>query len=583
MSRIPDSVIEQIQNATDVVGLVQSYVPLKRAGANFKGVCPFHSEKTPSFMVSPTKQIYHCFGCGVGGNVFHFLMAMEKMSFVEAVRELAQKANIPIPETSSPQPQNSFQKTYYELCQSAARFYTRVLHRHPQAMEYLKKRGLSTETIELFQLGYIPKAWSELMDAAKKKGFTPQQLERAGLAIQGRSGWHDRFVERIIFPICDIKGRPIAFGGRAVGDAMPKYLNSPETEFFKKRNTLYGLNWTKGEIIKKEQVLVLEGYMDLISLYQAGFKHCAATLGTALTTDHVRLLTRFAQEIIISYDGDKAGEDASLRGIDLFVKTGAQVRILKLPDGFDPDTFILQKGADAFQKLIDSAPFFLDYKLDKLCQQHDPSTPYGQRDIARGMLSLISRIEDELLRNAWLKKCAERLRMSEKVLLEQLHKGSDRPAAAEVQQPPAEVKEPDLLSVEAELLRLLFEKPEWALEACQQLEPADFKDPYLGRCFVKIQELVSKGVWNGVHSLISGMEDSENVSFLSALSAREMETENLQESFQRTLTRLRRIRLEREIETLNRELIECERTRQEVGPILQEIMDKRKELEKIVV
>jgi len=399
MGRIPEQIIDQVQHATDIVAMVQSSIPLKRAGVNFKAPCPFHSEKTPSFVVSPSKQIYHCFGCGAGGNVFHFLMATEKISFIDAVKELAQKANIVLPQTSQA-PADSFQKTYTELYELASRFYEKQLSTHPEIIDYLKSRGLQPKTIQFFRLGFVPKTWSALIEAAKKKGYSEKQLERAGLAVEGRSGLHDRFVERIIFPIHDIKGRVNAFGGRALGENMPKYLNSPETDYFKKRQTLYGLNWTKNEIIKENKVLVLEGYMDLIGLYQAGLKHCVATLGTALTLEHVRLLTRFAQEIIISYDGDKAGEGASLRGIDLFVQTGAQVRVLMLPQGSDPDDFILQNGVEAFQKLIDQAPYFLDYKLEKLCESHDPTTPYGQRDIARGMLSLIGKMEDTLLKNA---------------------------------------------------------------------------------------------------------------------------------------------------------------------------------------
>jgi DNA primase len=264
--------------------------------------------------------------------------------------------------------------------------------------------------------------------------------------------------------------------------------------------------------------------MDFLALYQAGFKYAVATLGTALTQEHVRALTRFAEEIIISYDGDKAGEDASLRGIDLFVHTGCQVRVLVLPKGFDPDEYILQKGIASFQNLIDQAPYFLDYKLDKLCEQFDPTTPYGQRDIARGMMQLLGKMEDEVLQSAWIKKCAHKLKINEDLLRRQIEGGVKTEPFRETRRTETPAREPDRLSIENELFRYLFEMPELAKEACALLSPEDFKDPILKQNFATICGLYSEGNWNGVHSLLAGIEDSNQVSFLSALSARPIET-----------------------------------------------------------
>lgn len=580
MARIPESTIEDVQRATDIVGLIQSYIPLRRAGVNFKATCPFHSEKTPSFIVSPAKQIYHCFGCSAGGNVFHFLMAMEKITFFEAVKDLAQKAGIALP-VEKGEASNPFQSVYYELHQFATQFYISVLRRTKPALDYLRARGLKPETIQTFQLGFAPDAWDELLQAARKKGTSPEQLEKAGLAVQGKGGWHDRFVNRILFPIFDVKGRVIGFGGRAMGEAMPKYLNSPETDYFKKGKTLYGLHLTKNEIVREKQVLVLEGYMDVLGLYQAGIKHCVATLGTALTVEHVRALTRFAGEVIISYDGDKAGIDASLRGIDLFVQESCQVRILVLPSGFDPDDFVLKKGSEAFRSLIQSAPFFLDYKLDRLCEEHDPSTPYGQRDIARGMLSIIGKIGDEVLRSAWVKKCAERLKLSEEMLRrEMLREKMPRDATA----PAAEEKgpaRPNLLSAESEVLRWLIEEPKLAADAVLHLAPEDFEEPLLRRCFEEVGRRVSSGQWNGISSLLGGEEEPAVVSCWSALAAQPLQSGTRKREFSDAAGVVRRRSLERQIRRLMVEVGERERARQDVGPLLQQLLEKRRQLEKI--
>ncbi len=579
MGRIPEEIIDQVLNATDIVSVVQGYFPLKRAGANFKAPCPFHSEKTPSFVVSPVKQIYHCFGCGAGGNAFHFVMNLDKLTFVEVVTEFAQKAGVAIPDVKEHK-SNSFQQKYYELCELATEFFVRHLKQDKSAQEYVKQRGLTSEEIEKFRIGFIPKEWSLLLDAAKKKGYSEKELERAGLIVQGSQGWRDRFVHRLMFPICDIKGRVVAFGGRTVSDSMPKYLNSSETEFFKKRSLLYGLNWTKNEISQQKSVLVLEGYMDLIALHQAGFQNCVATLGTALTLDHVRLLTRFAEEIVISYDGDQAGVGASLRGIDLFAQTGAQVRVLMLPQGYDPDDYVKEHGADAFKQLIKEAPFFLDYKLEKLCGQFDAGSPYGQRDIARGMLDLIQRMDDQLLKNAWVKKCADRLRISEKVLFSQLVTKNSYPQ--EVGQSPEEPKKlpkPDLLSIEGEILRFIFEKPLFASQACSELECSDFEDPTFRHIFEKIKDLSIDGAWSGLPSLMSQLQDQELLSFLSALSARPIDLEQIEKQFQRSLLRLRRKRVEKELKVLNDRLAALERSNEDVGQVLQQILDKRQSLQ----
>ena len=349
---ISETIINQILDKVNIADIISGYIPLRRAGRNFKANCPFHHEKTPSFMVSPDKQIFHCFGCGAGGNVFGFLMKYERLEFPEAVQLLADKLGIEIPRSSAPPEERSEISKIHSANDAAANFYhyTLLKMEHGKAAcEYLKKRGVTEECIKRLKLGYAPPEWDSLFNHAKRKGLDHKILEKSGLALPGREGgFYDRFRHRIIFPIHNHKGQVIGFGARVLDETLPKYINSPETPVYNKGSHLYGLNLAAEHIKQKDFVIVVEGYLDFLTPFQAGIGNIVASLGTALTQDQVRLLKRFTKNITMVFDADSAGESASLRGLDIAVGEDMNAKVAALPQGYDPDKFTRELGADKF-------------------------------------------------------------------------------------------------------------------------------------------------------------------------------------------------------------------------------------------
>ncbi len=368
---IPDSFIEELLGRIDVVDVIERRVPLKKAGREFQACCPFHDENTPSFTVSPQKQFYHCFGCGAHGSAIGFLMNYEGLEFVDAVEELARLAGLQIPRevTRTARPAAGL----YDLLDAAAGYYQEQLKTNPEAIEYLKQRGLSGEIAKTFRIGYAPEGWDRLIKHLGTDEKRLGLLRRAGMLSQGKSGEYDKFRHRIMFPIQDRRGRVIAFGGRALDDGGPKYLNSPETELFHKGRELYGLYLARKSRAKLEQILVVEGYMDVVALAQYGFGNCVATLGTATTGDHAELLFRAADEVVYCFDGDTAGVKAAWRALESTLprlREGRQAKFLFLPEGEDPDSMVREQGAKAFTALLDAAQplseFFFDHYTETL-------------------------------------------------------------------------------------------------------------------------------------------------------------------------------------------------------------------------
>jgi DNA primase len=371
--RITRELKDSILARTDIVDLVGNRVALKKAGGLFKACCPFHTEKTPSFTVSPTRQTYHCFGCGAHGNVIDFLIEMDRLSFVEAVEELAQRAGVEIPDDDgSPRPQGPDLKPLYAILERAAAFYRRQLREHPdarRAVEYLKSRGLSGEIAGRYGVGYSPPGRDVLLSALGQSGGERGYLIQAGLVIEQDGRRYDRFRDRVLFPILDRRGRVIGFGGRVLGDGQPKYLNSPETPVFHKGRELYGLYQAQRARRTLERLVVVEGYMDVIALAQFGIDYAVATLGTATTPEHIQLLMRSAPELVFCFDGDKAGREAAWKALETALPfvTGAQtLRFLLLPEGEDPDTLIRARGADVFGKLVADAAPLSEFLFDQL-------------------------------------------------------------------------------------------------------------------------------------------------------------------------------------------------------------------------
>ncbi|NLY87275.1 MAG: DNA primase [Clostridiales bacterium] len=358
-----NSFIDELKMQLNIVDVIGREVDLRKSGANYKGLCPFHNEKTPSFVVNEEKQIFNCFGCGEKGDVIKFVQSFYKLSFIEAVDKLCDEYGIKKPESMSSKTSIDY-NSYYEINAKTGRFfYKNLISENNVGMQYFKKRGLSNDTIVKFGLGYAPNSFTSLTDYLKTENISESDILKLGLANKGEKGLYDKFRNRVIFPIINTRDKVVGFGARAIGDAMPKYLNSSESEIFIKKNNLFGLNLTKKEISEENRAIIVEGYMDVISLYQNGVKNVAASLGTALTDNQAKLITRYTKNVVLSYDSDAAGVSAALRGIDVLTKAGAKVRILTIIDDKDPDDFIKKHGREEFNRLVDNAVPATDFKL----------------------------------------------------------------------------------------------------------------------------------------------------------------------------------------------------------------------------
>jgi DNA primase len=365
MTYINDEIIEKVKESIDIVNIISDYIHLKRSGSNYIGLCPFHNEKTPSFTVSDTKQIFHCFGCGEGGDAVSFIMKMENLDFPDAIKFLADKLGIEIEVTSKIDSNYKDEKAKtYEINKEAARFFYYNLVNNTAPLEYLRKRSISSKVIRQFGLGYSLDSWDSLYKYLKSKNYTNEEIEKTGLIGKksGNNGYYDKFRNRIIFPIIDTKSRIIGFGGRVLDKSMPKYLNSPDTLVFNKGNHLYGLNLVN-KYSDRKRILLVEGYMDVISLFNNGINYCVASLGTALTEKQSKLIKRYGDEVYICYDSDQAGIKATLRAIDIMLKLDMNPKIISLPEGMDPDDFIKAKGIFEFEKLFINAYNHVDFKV----------------------------------------------------------------------------------------------------------------------------------------------------------------------------------------------------------------------------
>ncbi len=433
--RIPDSAIDDVRSATDIIDVISAFVPLKKRGKNYVGLCPFHQEKTPSFTVSSERQMYHCFGCGAGGNVFTFVMEHDRVSFVEAVRTLAARAGISLPEEGTDRAETSETEALYDACKRAGRhFYDNLTTTvdGKLALEYFHHRGFTDETIRLFGLGYSMNFWDDLVRLAEREHLDIRVMERAGLVLKreettagGPAGtYYDRFRGRAMFPIFSASGRTIGFGARKLreDDPLGKYINSPETPIYVKSRVLYGLAQAREEIRARDNAILVEGYADLLSVYQAGVKNVVASSGTALTDEQIRLIGRYAKAITLVYDADSAGSKAMVRGADLIIENGLDVRIVELPQGEDPDSFVRGQGGEAFSALVTNAVSFLDFRARIFRAEGLFETPEGKTKAVRSLVETIARMKDELKRNFYIKEVAEKYDIYESVLFRELER-----------------------------------------------------------------------------------------------------------------------------------------------------------------
>jgi DNA primase len=466
---VPSETIQQIRERVDIVDVISTYVSLSKAGQNFKGLCPFHSEKTPSFSVNPASQYFHCFGCQAGGDAFTFLMKQENMDFMEALRELSQRAGIALPEQrpSSSRPESGLSRErYFQLYQLAASWYHQNLLEGPEAQEaraYLDQRGISRESWTTFQLGYAPEGWNGLSNWMERHAVKLDELNQAGLVVrkekveaQGFSTY-DRFRNRVLFPIADTRGHVLGFGGRVLQDgASPKYLNSPETDLFFKGRTLYGLDKARQSATAAGRFYLVEGYFDVIALHEHGMANVVAPLGTALTVDHVQILRRFVPSVTLVFDGDTAGVNAALRTLDLFLNSGMDVRVLVLPTGEDPDTFIRTNGVEAFRELEVRAATLLDFVVTSVLDKAKKDSIQDRVQRADEVLAILQKTKNPLEKDEYLKVVSERLGIRQDLLRKRLptlrvrvdpgRSASKQPELAPtVALPPGKLEERDLL------------------------------------------------------------------------------------------------------------------------------------------
>lgn len=522
--RIPDDKIQEIRAATDIVEYIGTFVKLKKRGKSYLGLCPFHSEKTPSFNVSPDKGMYYCFGCSRGGDVIKFVMEWEKATYVEAIEILAERAGIAIVRTEESIQSASETEKLYSACSFAAKMFHRNMMKTEEgsfALKYFQSRGFSDKTIVAFGLGYSLRAWDALVKQAGEEGIKPEYLEKVGLARKrDDGGYYDAFRGRAMFPISSTTGRVIAFGARKLydDDTMGKYINSSETPIYHKSKVLYGLSQSKEAIREKDSVVLVEGYADLISVFQSGICNVVASSGTALTVEQIQLISRYTKTVTFVYDADSAGVSAMIRGVDLILENNLDVRIAELPQGDDPDSFVRKNGADGFQEILSKAVTFVDFKANTLRREGKLDSPEGKAEAVRALVQTISKIKDPLKQSFFIKDVAEKYKLYESALITELEKftrkvperflavprvGGERAAAKDTKSATAVTAQQEIPVEEKELLLVAFEEPEEMIPFIfSYIRAEEFSHPQAKEVAeILIDEFDSKGTVD-VHQLM---------------------------------------------------------------------------------
>ena len=506
---VPSEFIDELVARSDIVDVVSDYVRLTQKGGSYWGLCPFHGEKTASFHVVPDRQLFHCFGCGKGGGVISFVMEMENLPYIDALRLLAKRANLEFPEGDADEGARRRRGRLLTLNKEAARFFHSCLWSPggESGLDYLRRRGLSKGTMTKFGLGYAPDSWDSLIHAMSGKGFSKSDLLEAGLAVSNKKGGiYDRFRDRVMFPIIDLRGDVIGFGGRVLGDATPKYLNSPDTPVFNKSRNLFALNLAKNT--KLGRIVLTEGYMDTISLYQAGFDCAVASLGTSLTADHAKLLSRFTKEVVICYDSDQAGVQAAERAIPLLEKTGLKVRVLRVTGAKDPDEYIKTYGPEAFGHLLDRSENYMEYSLDQLAGKYDLNDPVQKAEYARTAAELLSRLDSPVEQEVFAAQVSQRTGVGKDALMQEIRQARNRSFRAAKrkqdrrsltplnQSQPRDrqlrYENPRSARAEEGILRLLM-LDGGLIGRLDGLEPEAFSSPNLGRIYAALRRRLREG------------------------------------------------------------------------------------------
>lgn len=546
--------VAAVRNAGDIVRLVSDYVPLKPAGSRLKGLCPFHHEKTPSFSVDPQMQLFYCFGCQAGGDAFKFVMLYEKVEFPESVEFLAKRWGVPLPKASH-RPEDDARARVLLMNESAASFY-RGRRSDPShgklARDYIAKRGVSDVVAERFGLGYAPESWDALLTVLGARGFTATELQTAGLAIPRKdgSGQYDRFRHRLIFPIRDVSGRVVAFGGRSLDDSEPKYLNSPETPAYVKGEHLYGLDVARDAIRREGFAILVEGYLDLIALHQAGFENAVASLGTALTPSQVKLLARYSERVVVSYDGDKAGINAAAKTLDLFLERGFDVRVAEIPHGKDPDDFVRGEGVAAYDVIVRQAPSYLDFLVQRELRGRDLGRPEEKVATINAILPKLARLESAVERSAWAGRLADALRIDDDLVMQELR------SALRAAKPGIRHRvgvDESTRDVEARLVRLVLGSDEARRRAREVLGPSDLAETRVGTLVATILELDRQGLPVEGPLVVDALADEGDRDLLTRIAFRD-EAPGGADEIDGCLVTLRNTRLKKEHRDERREL-----------------------------
>ena len=531
MVRYSEELIEEIRNSNDIVDVISQYVILKRSGRNFFGLCPFHKEKSPSFSVSPDKQIFHCFGCGVGGNVIHFVSKIENLDFRETLELLANRANIQLPTLDNSYQDNKkalLKSKVYEINEITAKFYHENLYKPTSkaAQEYIKKRKLDNRTLKQFLIGYSGK-FDELYKMLRQKGFTDEEILASSLVNRADNGrFIDRFRNRLMIPIQDATGKFIAFGGRVLDDSKPKYINSPENIVYSKGRNLFGLNIAKKGDTKK--IIIVEGYMDAISLYQRGITNVVASLGTALTEQQGRLLRKSSEQVIIGYDADGAGQAATLRGMDILQNMGCDIRVLQIYGAKDPDEFVIKYGPDRFKKCVDSAISLVEFKVKVLKQNLNLENVNDKIKFLNEVAKIISKVDNSIEKEIYIDKISQEYGISKEAIYGEVNKlmyskTSDKkvlekaPVKSFLNNDNSKKIDEAIIKREKMVIYILVNYPEESYKAIKDfITVDDMKDVMDKQIIATIYEQYSKGKFNDVLGIF---EEQEIVNYLSGIMA----------------------------------------------------------------
>jgi DNA primase len=576
----PDGFIDEVRRTADIVQVVSDHVALKKMGASWKGLCPFHQEKTPSFNVRPESGFFHCFGCGAGGDVFKFVMLHDRFSFPEAAESLARRFGVAVPETRAEAGTDRKEREeILALTEAAAQHFTRTLWTPAgtKAREYLLGRGFKKETLEKIRAGAARDAWDDLLGALRGR-FSPGALLTAGLVLerQDRSGYYDRFRNRAVFPIVNESGRVVAFGARSLDGSEPKYLNSPETPVYQKSRTLYGLFGAKDAIRKEGRIVLMEGYLDVARALEGGLEEVVATCGTALTPGHARLLRRFTERVILNFDQDDAGQKAARKSLEILLDEGMRVHVVELPAGHDPDTYLKAEGAAAYRARLAEAPEAVEWLANRAAAENDTRTPAGKAGYLQALLPVLLKVESAVERSAWVTRIAERGGLDEAAARDELRRarGGARGAPAVVVAPAAKAvaSAPKLLQAEKLFLSAMMRGAPGLDEVLGELGPGDFEGLAGAEAFRAAKAIYLRGESVTAPRLLDEVQDPEIRGLLTRIASEEQP--EVPQSTAECVRELRHVGLKRRLHEIQRAL---ERESGDTDALLREMNEiKRK-------